>query len=277
MTYEQIKFTIEQIRKFENQKKETNQEKMYALVHRCRCYYTDMNFGRLSLCTLYFNTDTNTQEDYVKDCNAMIFALQGLLDKDKNYPTIKRIIKDIDLYKKSKSNKAIVKSIKQLYFSYSDRIKFGKVVEKTINDMNELFTINNGADKTMLEGMLNQLENYAVDLCNGKGTKTQSAKAEKLVLNVNNSNTNTNNVSQTTEINIEVEFENAIKQVEDACLPDAQEKEVLAKIQELKEIIDSKASRRTRWEKVKGFFKWVAEQGIQVASIIVPLLTNTVK
>lgn len=157
------------------------------------------------------------------------------------------------------------------------RIKFGKVVEKTINDMNEPFTINNGADKTMLEGMLNQLENYAVDLCNGKGTKTQSAKAEKLVLNVNNSNTNTNNVSQTTEINIEVEFENAIKQVEDACLPDAQEKEVLAKIQELKEIIDSKASRRTRWEKVKGFFKWVAEQGIQVASIIVPLLTNTVK
>ena len=31
MTYEQIKFTIEQIRKFENQKKETNQEKMYIL------------------------------------------------------------------------------------------------------------------------------------------------------------------------------------------------------------------------------------------------------
>ena len=163
MTYEQIKFTIEQIRKFENQKKETSQEQMYALVHRCRCYYTDMNFGRLSLCTLYFNTNTNTQEDYVKDCNAMIFALQGLLDKDKNYSTIKRIIKDIDLHKKSKSSKAIVKSIKQLYFSYSDRIKFGKVVEKTINDINDVFKINDVADRVMLEGMITQLENYVID------------------------------------------------------------------------------------------------------------------
>ena len=29
--------------------------------------------------------------------------------------------------------------------------------------------------------------------------------------------------------------------------------------------------------KIKDFFKWVAEQGIQVASIVVPLLANTVK
>lgn len=277
MTYEQIKFTMEQIRKFENQKKETNQEKMYALVHSCICYYTDINFNQLSLCTLYLYTDSNTQEDYAEDCNAMIFALQGLLDKDKNYSTVKRIIKDIDSCRSRKSTNAIIKSIKHLYFSYSDRVKFGTVVAKTITDMNELFTLNIGADKTMLDGMLNQLENYAIDLCNSKGDKSQFSKTDKLVLNVNNSNTNTNNISQTTEINIEIEFDNAVKQIEEACLPEVQEKEVLAKLQELKAILESKTTKRARWDKLKGFFKWIAEQGIQVASIIVPLLNSSVK
>ena len=84
-------------------------------------------------------------------------------------------------------------------------------------------------------------------------------------------------ISSNIKVNISVEIENAIKQVEDACLPSEQEKEVLAKIQELKEIVESKESRKSKWTKIGGFFKWVAEQGIQVASIIVPLLANTIK
>ena len=55
------------------------------------------------------------------------------------------------------------------------------------------------------------------------------------------------------------------------------QKEVLAKIQELKDIMESKESKGKRWAKIKDFFKWVAEQGIQVASIIVPLLATTIK
>ena len=41
--------------------------------------------------------------------------------------------------------------------------------------------------------------------------------------------------------------------------------------------MESKESKGKRWAKIKDFFKWVAEQGIQVASIIVPLLTTTIK
>ena len=92
--------------------------------------------------------------------------------------------------------------------------------------MDEPLTLSDYADKTMLEGMLAQIENYAVELCNGKTTKVAPSKTtEKLVLNVHNTNNNT--LSQTVEIDISVEIENAIKRVEDACLPDAQEKEVL--------------------------------------------------
>ena len=140
------------------------------------------------------------------------------------------------------------------------------------------FTIelgDNGFNKNLLESMLKTIENYANDLCNGKITKTTPTKSDKLEITVNNTNNNT--LTQTTEINIEIEFENAVKQIEEACLPDVQEKEVLTKLQELKEILEAKTTRRAKWDKVKEFFKWVAEQGIQVASVVVPLLTNTIK
>ena len=276
MTFEQIKFTIEQIRKFDNQKKETNHQKMYALISRCIAYYADVDFSKMFFYTYQISEENNTQETYIEDCNTMIFKLQGLLDMDKNYPTARSIIKDIEFYKKAKSAKAVKSAIKKLFFTYSDRIKFNKIVEKAITEMDEPLTLSDYADKTMLEGMLAQIENYAVELCNGKTTKVAPSKTtEKLVLNVHN--TNNNALSQTVEIDISVEIENAIKRVEDACLPDAQEKEVLAKIQELKDIMESKESKGKRWAKIKDFFKWVAEQGIQVASIIVPLLATTIK
>ena len=279
MTYEQIKFTIEQIRKFENQKKETTHEKMCSLIERCQNYYTEINFNNLFIRTFSYCYENITQEEYVQDCNTMIFTLQGLLDKDKNYPIVRDIIKEIENFR-SKSKNSIKESIKKIYFTYSDRIKFSKIIEKMIaEDINhDPFTIelgDNGFNKNLLESMLKTIENYANDLCNGKITKTTPTKSDKLEITVNNTNNNT--LTQTTEINIEIEFENAVKQIEEACLPDVQEKEVLTKLQELKEILEAKTTRRAKWDKVKEFFKWVAEQGIQVASVVVPLLTNTIK
>ena len=276
MTFEQIKFTIEQIRQFDNQKKETNHKKMYALISGCIAYYTDVDFSKMFFYTYQFSEENNNQETYINDCNTMIVKLQGLLDMDKNYPIAQKVIKDIELYKKSKSTKAIKDAIKKVFFTYSDRVKFNKIVEKAITEMNEPLSLCDYADKVMLEGMIAQIENYAVDLCSGKKLKPLPTKTtEKLVLNLQNTNNNT--LSQTVDIDVDVEIENAIKQVEDACLPDIQEKEVLAKIQELREIIESKETKGKRWAKTKDFFKWVAEQGIQVASIIVPLLSSTIK
>ena len=41
--------------------------------------------------------------------------------------------------------------------------------------------------------------------------------------------------------------------------------------------MESKESKGKRWAKIRDVFKWVAEQGIQVAGIIVPLLSSTIK
>ena len=55
MTFEQIKFTIEQIRKFDNQKEETNHKKMYALISGCIAYYTDVDFSKMFFYTYQFH------------------------------------------------------------------------------------------------------------------------------------------------------------------------------------------------------------------------------
>ncbi|MBR2869994.1 MAG: hypothetical protein IKB98_01235, partial [Clostridia bacterium] len=124
-----------------------------------------------------------------------------------------------------------------------------------------------------LNGLQMVLERYAETLCEGK---TDTSTKTPLV-QVTNSPIISASATSNVNIDISIEIENAIRQVEDACLPSEQEKEVLAKIQELKEIVESKESRKSKWTKIKDFFKWIAEQGIQVASIIVPLLSSTIK
>lgn len=275
MTFEQMKFAIEQIRKFTKQKKDTCYEAMDSLLDKTRFYFAEINFYNLFLKTYNKSKEDITKEDFISDCNTMIFTLEGMLSKDKNYYTVKSVLNDIEKFRKSKSNKSIREAIKIIYHTYSDRIRFNKVVEKTVTELDNPLNFCDNADKSMLDGMLAQIENYAADLCNGKTTKSPPSKTEKVVVNL--SNTNNNSVSSNINVNISVEIENTIKQVEDACLPDEQEKEVLAKLQELKEIVESKDSKKSKWVKIKDFFKWVAEQGIQVASIIVPLLSSTLK
>ena len=129
------------------------------------------------------------------------------------------------------------------------------------------------ATPSMLKGLQLVLERYAETLCENK----QSESPKTPFIQVTNSPTISATATNNINIDIAVEIENAIKRVEDACLPDEQEKEVLDKIQELKGIVESKDSKKSKWAKLKDFFKWVAEQGIQVAGIIVPLIAATIK
>ena len=116
---------------------------------------------------------------------------------------------------------------------------------------------------------------YAQEVLDGRKSSNKKSTTPSVVINNNPSISAT--ASANAAVDISIVFENAVRQVEDACLPDAQEKEVLAKIQELKDIMESKESKGKRWAKIRDVFKWVAEQGIQVASIIVPLLATTIK
>lgn len=238
----------------------------------------------------YLNTSNHfaydmkiTTDQMIEDIDDIVSVLNGMLALD---PKSAQISDVLDLVFEGEhiehSYEAIEKYISKVFYSYGDYINLDKSIIavatraiKTDVDIEWGFKEENSIDYTVVEGILRKLRIYAQELLDGKKTSSKKTSTPSVVINNNPSISATASANATVDISIV--FENAIKQVEDACLPDAQEKEVLAKIQELKDIMESKESKGKRWAKIKDFFKWVAEQGIQVASIIVPLLATTIK
>lgn len=277
MTFEQMKFAMEQIKVLEKQKKNTDSETLKSILSILKNYFNDIEIKKACNSSLVYYKDNLTQEDFIKDCNNVISALQGLLSRDKHHFVIKNILDDIDKYKKCKSNNSIREAIKSIYHSYSDRIKFNKVIEKLIAEdakNDHLFDslASDGFDKTLLDSMIKNLENYANEICLDKPNKEpiKKEKTDTTHITINNSNSNVVNAT----IDIDIAIKNANEQLENACLSVQQEKEVKEKISELEEIVKSKENKKTKWQKLGGIMKWVAEQGIQVASIIFPLINN---
>lgn len=273
MTLEQMKFAIEQIRKFSNQKKNPNFEAVDFLVHKTINYFIGYYFDEFDI-NINKGEKNTSEAGMVADCNSFIFKLEGMLAADTNYPTVKNILGDIEKYKKCKSNKSIKEAIRTIYFSYSDRIKFDKVIEKIIYEDTKdvlMLNINNGGfDATMLHSMLTNLENYANEICSNKSKSRQTELKHQPQITINNSNTNTFNAS----VGIDIAIKNAYEALENACLSSAQDKLVKEKLDELEKLIKSNESKSSKWSKFKSFLKWVAEQGIQVAGIVVPLIAN---
>ncbi len=232
--------------------------------------------GLLSCTQTRFYGNRRSLEDMQADVDTMIAALKSKLSEIPKCVEILRIISDVERIETKiplgENDRFLC--VSEIYHSYCSVINFDDGI-KNASRYADGSGLSVGeyskATPSMLKGLKSQLERYAEILCENKPNR----ESEVPLVQVTNNPIMT--ATATSNVNIDIEIENAIKQVEDACLPDAQEKEVLAKIQELKDIIESKEARGKRWAKIKEFFKWVAEQGIQVASVIVPLLANAVK
>lgn len=232
----------------------------------------------------YFAYDMEiTKEQMLADIDDIVSVLNGMLALDPKAAQISDVLELIfEGEHIEHSYEVIQKYISKVFYSYGDYIKLDKSIIavatraiKTDVDIEWGFKEENSIDHTVVEGILRKLRIYAQEVLEGKKESTKKASAPSVVINNNPSISAT--ASANAAVDISIVFENAVRQVEDACLPDAQEKEVLAKIQELKDIMESKESKGKRWAKIRDVFKWVAEQGIQVASIIVPLLATTIK
>lgn len=84
---------------------------------------------------------------------------------------------------------------------------------------------------------------------------------------VTSNNTNENNNVLTS--NSFQEARNKIEQM--SALPDAEIEEILAKITELENIINSDDRKSKKWEKAKGILTWVADRGLDVVIALLPL------
>lgn len=84
---------------------------------------------------------------------------------------------------------------------------------------------------------------------------------------INNNNTNSN------VIDINISFEQARKDIENmTALPDLEVEEILAKVDELEKIVQSKDRKTKKWDSAKEIIKWIADKGVDVGIALLPLL-----
>ena len=83
----------------------------------------------------------------------------------------------------------------------------------------------------------------------------------------------TTQVNVTTNIGINITFEEVRSQVKEmSSLTDEQTQEVLEKINTIEEIVKSKDSKKTKWEKIKSILIWLADKSCDIGVALLPLI-----
>lgn len=87
------------------------------------------------------------------------------------------------------------------------------------------------------------------------------------------------NVSNVIEnnINISMVFETAIQSAQNVLSDEKERQEVLKQIEELKSMANERKDKKRFGEKLKEKLKWLAEKSIQVAEIVVPVVSALLK
>ncbi len=82
-----------------------------------------------------------------------------------------------------------------------------------------------------------------------------------------------NNLMANQSQNIIISFETAKKKIENmTALSDDETKEAMEKIDELKNIIDGRDNKKSKWQKIKPILVWLANKSVDVGMTLLPLL-----
>lgn len=116
-----------------------------------------------------------------------------------------------------------------------------------------------------LEYNLRQTYNklLAFQSLNYPGLGAAVASAPSTVVNITNTNSNSMTVT----------FDSVRDAVDNmTSLPDEDIQEIQNRIDELEEIVNSKATKSKKWSQAKGVIKWIADKGVDVGIALLPLL-----
>lgn len=84
---------------------------------------------------------------------------------------------------------------------------------------------------------------------------------------INITNSNENNV------NINISFEDARQKIEAMTgLSDAETQDALEKVNFIEKVIESKESKKSKWQKLKPILLWVADKSVDIGIALLPLL-----
>lgn len=103
---------------------------------------------------------------------------------------------------------------------------------------------------------LNNCEDYKFDESKNAGIN--------VITNISNNNENTINLQTFSEVRNKIE--------EMSSLTEAEIEEILSKVDELEEIVNSSDRKTKKWEKAREIINWIATKGVDVAMTVIPLL-----
>ena len=251
----------------------TNCYQMFDYVAELKGYFA-ANFD-INVKATKFNTADSYKTDYLRHDREIIKAfLERKVDEDKMAGKISSILDLIEEGESTRGNQPKMEEfIAKIYHSYSGIISFNEVVKAIATQHGVPGLQVYKPDEAILDGVISKLCQYVDSFSNQRIEKAQTQPQN--VFNINN----TANANATSTLNAELSIviETAKQQAEDAGLSDEQYENVMQKINELEEIAKSKESNGKRWQKAKEIMKWLVEQGIQVAAILVPVLSTCIK
>ena len=247
-------------------------------VSDVKAFYGDDFTTKLKI-TSWNTPDTYSQVYEKNDKIAIQNFLESLIAQDINAPAIIDILDYIEEGEQAKKNKKLrEKYVSKVFYSYSDKISFDKMTEAIATAPQEVLNFNMyQVTEEMIDGIITKLKSYANILIKPKSLAKDSNSSVQNKQEINfqpHINIETKNE---TNITIEAVFDNARQQIEDAGLSDVQTQELFDKLSELEEIAKSKESKGKRWAKAKEVMKWLVEQGIAAASILIPVISESIK
>lgn len=94
--------------------------------------------------------------------------------------------------------------------------------------------------------------------------------SSNIVINNENINHNENKLN-----NQNISFQETIQKIENmSALTEKEIDEIVQKVNQLELIVNSSERKSKKWEKAKDIFKWVVDKGIDVAKVIIPLIST---
>ena len=205
----------------------------------------------------------------------MVAALQGILNSIPYYDEICDLRKDMSYShgiigdSKCKKEFIIEKTIK-----YSSNIKFEEAAYAAREKLLAGDEVGEEQIDSIFSSVVADIEAYCRSLFEEKRDLKEVVQPTnphvQIIASGGNAAANASASAQVT-VDISVQIEQTIEQVKEACLKPEEEAAILAKLDELKGISQEK-NKRTKWDKIKGIFKWLAEQGLQVAGWLLPLI-----
>lgn len=247
-------------------------------VSEVKAFYGDDFTTKLKI--MSWNTQDTYSQVYEKnDKIAIRNFLESLLAQDINASAIIDILNLIEEGENIKNNRELwERYVSKVYYSYSDKIAFDQMTATIATAPQEMWNLNMyQVSEEMIDGIIAKMKSYANILSKPKplAKDGNSSVQNKQEINFQpHINIETKNE---TNITIDAVFDNARQQIEDAGLSDVQTQELFNKLSELEEIAKSKESKGKRWAKAKEIMKWLVEQGIAAASILIPVLSESIK